>query len=300
MESTLSAQIIDGKLISQQIKDEVKEETSSFTSKTGVVPGLAAVLVGDNPASQVYVRMKRKACAQAGIYSDEINLPASITQEELLQTIETLNQRSDIHGILVQLPLPHQIQTEAILEKVDPDKDVDCFHPRNVGKLLIGEPQFAPCTPAGVQELLKRSQISTRGKRVVILGRSNIVGKPMAALLLAKGEFADATVTVCHSKSQDLNKITSSADILIAAIGRARFVTQEMVKPGAVVIDVGINRIEDPQQPGKYLLVGDVDYEPVSLVCSAITPVPGGVGPMTIAMLLRNTLHAAKRIVEKS
>lgn len=299
MESALSAQIIDGKKIAADIRSEIKIETEAFVQANGFAPGLAVVLVGENPASQVYVKMKGKACAEVGFYSEEIRLPESTTEEDLLGKVAELNGRGDIHGILVQLPLPSQIRTETVLEKVDPDKDVDCFHPRNVGKLLIGETVFAPCTPAGVQELLKRSGIPTRGKRVVILGRSNIVGKPMAALLLAKGEFADATVTVCHSKSENLSEITASADILIAAIGRAQFVKKEMVKSGAVVIDVGINRIQNPEDPSKGKLVGDVDTEPVKEIASAITPVPGGVGPMTIATLLTNTLTAAKRSAAK-
>ncbi len=291
----MSAELIDGKKISQQIRDEIKDKAAQLKAESGVIPGLAAVLVGENPASQVYVRMKRKACDEAGFYSDEIRLADSITEAELIQTIETLNGRSDIHGILVQLPLPSHISTETILEKVSPEKDVDCFHPYNVGKLLIGEPVFAPCTPAGVQELLKRSGISTQGKRVVILGRSNIVGKPMAALLLARGEVADATVTICHSKTADIAAETRQADILIAAIGRAHFVTKEMVKEGAVVIDVGINRVAHPDDPKKNKLVGDVDTDAVAEIASAITPVPGGVGPMTIALLLQNTLHSAQR-----
>lgn len=295
MSEIMTAQMIDGKKIAKEIRDEVKQLAKTLRSDKGVVPGLAAVLVGENPASQVYVRMKRKACDEAGFFSEEIRLPETIKEEELIQVVEDLNQRPDIHGILVQLPLPSQIQTETILEKVNPKKDVDCFHPYNVGKLLIGEPVFAPCTPAGVQELLKRSGYSTQGKKVVILGRSNIVGKPMAALLLARGKVADATVTICHSKTENIKEVCSQADILIAAIGQPEFVTKEMVKPGAVVIDVGINRISDPENKEKTKLVGDVATEEVLEVASAITPVPGGVGPMTIAMLLLNTFRAAER-----
>lgn len=295
----MSAQIIDGKKIALAIREEIKNEAAALSSKQGIVPGLAAVLVGENPASLVYVRMKRKACEEAGLFSEEIRLPADVSEKELLQTVGKLNQRREIHGILVQLPLPSHISTAKILEAVALTKDVDCFHPANVGKLLIGEPVFAPCTPAGVQELLRRSSIETRGKRVVILGRSNIVGKPMAALLLARGAFADATVTVCHSQSRDLPAVTREADILIAAIGQPEFVKKEMVRPGAVVIDVGINRVSDSSAKEGFKLVGDVDFKAVSELASFITPVPGGVGPMTIAMLLLNTLKAAKMAGEK-
>ena len=289
----MPAKPIDGVAIARRVRDEVARDTAALMAR-GVRPGLAVVLVGDDPASAVYVRSKGKACEEAGMHSVTIRLPATTTQDELLDEVDRLNADSAIHGILVQMPLPKQIDADTVVRRIRPEKDVDGFHPVNVGKLLIGERDgFAPCTPAGVQELLRQSGVETKGAECVVLGRSNIVGKPMAALMLQDGAAANATVTICHSKTRDLASHTRRADILIAAIGRAAFVTREMIKPGAVVIDVGINRVEAPDTPRGYRLVGDVDFEGASQVASLITPVPGGVGPMTIAMLLRNTVRAA-------
>ncbi|MEX0702949.1 MAG: bifunctional 5,10-methylenetetrahydrofolate dehydrogenase/5,10-methenyltetrahydrofolate cyclohydrolase, partial [Planctomycetales bacterium] len=256
--------------------------------RTGVTPHLAAVLIGDDPASAVYVRNKERACAQAGLKSTLHRLPADTSQARLLELIAELNAAADVHGILVQLPLPAQIEEQAVLDAVSPRKDVDAFHPENVGLIVQGRPRFLPCTPHGIQHLLVESGTRTDGAHAVVLGRSEIVGKPMALMLMQRGRGADATVTVCHSRTRDLAAITRTADILIAAIGSPRFVTAEMVKPGAVVIDVGINRLPDGT------LVGDVDFAAVAPIASAITPVPKGVGPMTIAMLLENTLTAAR------
>ena len=293
----MSAKIIDGKKIAGEILAEVADEVRRLKQERGIQPGLAVVLVGDNPASQVYVRNKTQACEKAGIFSQQYNLPAGASESEVLELVDTLNHQDNIHGILVQSPLPAPIDEEFIFNAIDPRKDVDGFHPVNVGKLALGDPTgFVACTPAGVVELLRRSGIETAGKHVVVLGRSRIVGKPMALLMLMKGKFADATVTVCHSKSRDLPSITRQADILVAAIGKARMVKADMVKEGAVVIDVGINRDEAPVAGGKSKLVGDVDFEPVAAKASAITPVPGGVGPMTIAMLISNTVKAAKAL----
>ena len=280
---------IDGKLISAQIREEIKQESRAFAARSGFVPGLAVVIVGDNPASQVYVRNKKKACEEVGFYSEVHALPADTTQEQLNALVDRLNGDDRIHGILVQLPLPAHLDETEVLLRIRPDKDVDAFHPYNVGKIMIGNPDFLPCTPAGVMALLERSGIDPAGKRCVVVGRSNIVGKPMAMLLL----HANGTVTVCHSKTRDLGAVCREADILVVAIGRADFVGADMVKPGAVVIDVGMNRRPD----GK--LTGDVDYAAVEPVASAITPVPGGVGPMTITMLLRNTLTAARKAAER-
>ena len=279
---------IDGQLISAQIREEIKQESRAFAAAQGFVPGLAVVIVGDNPASQVYVRNKKKACEEVGFYSEVHALPADTTQEQLNLLVDRLNGDDRIHGILVQLPLPAHLDETEVLLRIRPDKDVDAFHPYNVGKIMIGNPDFLPCTPAGVMALLERSGIDPAGKRCVVVGRSNIVGKPMAMLLL----HANGTVTVCHSKTRDLGAVCREADILVVAIGRADFVGADMVKPGAVVIDVGMNRRPD----GK--LTGDVDYAAVEPVASAITPVPGGVGPMTITMLLKNTLTAAKKAAE--
>ena len=276
--------IIDGTKIAQDIRRSVREETLAFTEKTGVVPGLAVVLAGDDPASKVYVGRKAKACAEAGFLSREYKLPADVGEAELLALIRDLNNDPQIHGILVQLPLPKHIATDKIIAAIDPSKDVDGFHPANVGRLVTGSPLFVPCTPRGIMELLARSGISLSGKDAVVVGRSNIVGKPMAFLLLAQ----NATVTMCHSKTKDLSAVTSRADVLIAAIGKPRMITADMVKEGAVVIDVGVNRLES----GK--LAGDVAFDEVAPKTSAITPVPGGVGPMTIAMLMKNTLDAAR------
>jgi len=283
----VSATIIDGKQVAARIREEIREEAEKFTTETGVVPHLAAILVGDDPASAIYVRNKQRASEKAGLKSTLHRMPAETTQDELLNLIAQCNTDPSVHGILVQLPLPEQIDELAVLDAVVPEKDVDAFHPENVGLIVQGRPRFLPCTPRGVQELLRSANVETAGAHAVILGRSEIVGKPMALLLMQKGELANATVTICHSRTKNLPEITRTADILIAAIGKAKFVTAEMVKPGAVVIDVGTNRVD-----GK--LAGDVDFEAVSPIASAITPVPGGVGPMTIAMLLKNTLTAAK------
>jgi methylenetetrahydrofolate dehydrogenase (NADP+)/methenyltetrahydrofolate cyclohydrolase len=291
----MSARILDGTAIAQTIRTEVAAEVAKLTAQ-GRKPGLAAVLVGEDPASTVYVRSKGKACEEAGMHSVTLRLPASTTEAELLETVDRLNADGQIHGILVQLPLPKHINSERVLRRIDPAKDVDGFHPVNVGKLVVGDrTAFRPATPYGVQQMLMRSGIETRGAHAVIVGRSNIVGRPMANLLIQQGPGGDATVTVCHSNTRDLPSVTRSADILIAAIGKAEFVTVDMVRPGAVVIDVGINRVDDASRPRGYRLAGDVAYGPVAQVASAITPVPGGVGPMTIAMLLQNTLQAMQQ-----
>jgi methylenetetrahydrofolate dehydrogenase (NADP+) / methenyltetrahydrofolate cyclohydrolase len=292
----VSAKILDGTAIAKAIREEVAAEVGRL-SGNGRKPGLAAVLVGEDPASAVYVRSKGKACEEAGMHSVTIRLAADTAESELLATVDRLNADPKIHGILVQLPLPKHIDSEKVLRRIDPAKDVDGFHPVNVGKLVTGDKSaFRPATPYGVQQMLIRSGIETKGAHAVIVGRSNIVGKPMANLLIQQGPGGDATVTVCHSRTRDLPSVTRQADILVAAIGKAEFVTAEMVRKGAVVIDVGINRVDDPSRPRGYRLVGDVDYEPVAQVASAITPVPGGVGPMTIAMLLQNTLQAMKQM----
>jgi methylenetetrahydrofolate dehydrogenase (NADP+)/methenyltetrahydrofolate cyclohydrolase len=288
-----SAKLIDGVAIGKTMRAELGGDIARL-QQHGVTPGLAAVLVGDHPASATYVRMKGKACDEVGLYHETITRPADIGEADLLALVDRLNADPKIHGILVQLPLPEQIDEDTILASIDPAKDVDGFHPVNVGRLATGQDCLVPCTPLGVREMLIRERIQTRGRHAVVVGRSNIVGKPMVNLLLRYGEGGDATVTVCHSKTVDLGAITRQAEILIVAIGRAQAVTREMVRPGAVVIDVGINRVPDPARPGKTRLVGDVDFEGVSEVAGAITPVPGGVGPMTIAMLLANTLKAAE------
>jgi methylenetetrahydrofolate dehydrogenase (NADP+)/methenyltetrahydrofolate cyclohydrolase len=293
----MSARILDGTAIAQAIRAEVASEVARL-SASGRKPGLAAVLVGDDPASAVYVRSKGKACEEAGMHSVTLRLPASASEAELLETVDRLNADSQIHGILVQLPLPKHINSDKVLRRVDPAKDVDGFHPVNVGKLVVGDKTaFRPATPYGVQQMLLRSGIETKGAHAVIVGRSNIVGRPMANLLIQQGPGGDATVTVCHSRTRDLPSITRTADILIAAIGKPEFVTADMVRPGVVVIDVGINRVDDATRPRGYRLVGDVAYEPVAEKAAAITPVPGGVGPMTIAMLLQNTLQAMQQAV---
>jgi methylenetetrahydrofolate dehydrogenase (NADP+)/methenyltetrahydrofolate cyclohydrolase len=291
----MSARILDGAVLADQIRREVGLEAAALAAK-GIKPGLAVVLVGDNPASQLYVRSKGKACEEAGMHSETIRLPATASEAELLHVVDRLNTDPAIHGFLIQLPLPKHISSDRVLLAIDPAKDVDGFHPVNVGKVVIGDPTgFKPATPFGVQQMLIRSGIETKGANVVVLGRSNIVGRPMMNLLIQDGPGGNATVTICHSRSRDLPSITRGADILVAAIGKPRFVTADMVKPGAVVIDVGINRVEDASAPKGYKIVGDVDYEAVSEVASAITPVPGGVGRMTIAMLLMNTLQAARQ-----
>jgi methylenetetrahydrofolate dehydrogenase (NADP+)/methenyltetrahydrofolate cyclohydrolase len=283
----VTAAILDGKTLAEQIHAETAREVAEFVKATGATPCLAAVLVGENPASQVYVRNKQKACEKAGITSQLHRPPVESTTDELLALIDRLNRDKAVHGILVQLPLPKQIDERRVLEAVNPAKDVDAFHPDNVGRIVQGRPRFLPCTPHGVQQLLLRSNIKIAGANVVVVGRSDIVGKPMAVMLMQRGRGGDATVTVCHSRTRDLPAVTRSADILIVAIGKAKFLTADMVKPGAVVIDVGINRTEAG-------LVGDVDFEAVKEVAGQITPVPGGVGPLTIAMLLHNTLAAAR------
>lgn len=288
----MTAKVLDGVVIADVIRAEVAAEVAKHRA-AGRQPGLAVVLVGENPASQVYVRAKGKACEEAGMHSETIRLPEQTTEAELLAVVDRLNRDPKINGYLVQLPLPKHINAERVLNAVNPLKDVDGFHPMNAGKLVIGDPTaLRPATPYGVQQMLIRSGIETRGANAVIVGRSNIVGKPMANLLIQPGPGGDATVTVCHSKSRDLAAICRTADILVVAMGKPEFVTRDMVKPGAVVIDVGINRVEDKSNPKGYRLVGDVAYEPVREVASWITPVPGGVGKMTIAMLLKNTLQA--------
>ena len=286
----MTAEIIDGKQIALDIRAEVKDDVKELVDK-GITPGLATVLVGDDPASAVYVRSKRKACADAGIKAWDHDLPASTPQKDLLDLLADLNADDAVHGILVQLPLPEHIDEQAVLEAVSPQKDADGFHPTNLGRLLAGNRLVAPATPAGIQELLIRSNVETSGAEVVVVGRSNIVGKPLAALMMQKGPGANSTVTVCHTATRDLAEHTRNADILVAAIGRAHAITGPMMKPGATVIDVGINRTDDG-------LVGDVDFESAVEVAAAITPVPGGVGPMTIAMLLRNTVALARRTLD--
>ncbi len=287
------ASIINGTEIAAQIREEVRQETAKLAA-SDVTPGLATVLVGNDPASHAYVRSKRKACAEAGIASIHNELPADTSQEALIALLRELAARPDVHGILVQLPLPKHLNEDAVLAEVPLHKDVDGFHPANLGLLGVKgkHAAFAPCTPQGCIELLARTGHAVAGKRAVVIGRSTIVGLPVALMLLAR----DATVTICHSKTPDLPAVVQQADIVIAAIGRARFVTADMIKPGAVVIDVGINRIDDPSAPKGTRLVGDVDFDAVAPIASAITPVPGGVGPMTIAMLLKNTLIAASRL----
>ena len=277
------AVLIDGKAVSAKVKAQVAQETEELKAN-GVCPGLAVVIVGDDPASRIYVNNKKKACAAAGIYSEEHALPGDTTQEELLDLIDALNKRKEIHGILVQSPLPKGLDEAAVVEKIDPEKDVDAFHAYNVGKIMQGKYTFLPCTPAGVIELIKSTGVDICGKQCVVIGRSDIVGKPMAMLLLHE----NGTVTICHSRTKNLGEICKSADILVSAVGKAHFVTGDMVKPGAVVIDVGMNRDEN----GK--LCGDVEFSEAEPVAGYITPVPGGVGPMTIAMLLKNTLTAAR------
>ena len=286
------AQLIDGKLLSAQIREEVKEAVTKRVKTGKRAPYLAVVLVGEDPASASYVRGKAKASSEVGIGSDTFTYDASTSEAEVLQIVERLNNDPNVDGILVQLPLPDHIDDQKVIHAISPAKDVDCFHPESVGNLVIGLDGFQPATPAGIVEMLKRSGIPTSGKHCVIIGRSNIVGKPLANLMLKKG--IDATVTVCHSRTHDLPAIARQADILVAAIGRANFVTADMIKPGAVVIDVGINRVEDVSRERGYRLVGDVDFEAALPLASHITPVPGGVGPMTIAILLQNTLKAAK------
>ena len=290
----MSAIIIDGKKIAEEIRREVKESAALLKSRTGIVPGLAFILVGENPASQSYVKSKEKACEELGFYSVTEKATASITEAEVLSMIDAFNSDPKIHGILVQLPLPKHINEQKVIEAISPDKDVDGFHPISVGRMMVGAETFYPCTPAGIWELLKRSSINPSGKHVVVAGRSNIVGKPIANILLQKKEWCNAIVTVAHTGAADLGYYTRQADILIVAIGKARAITASIVKPGAVVIDVGINRIEDRSTKTGHRLVGDVDFESVKEVAGSMTPVPGGVGPMTIAMLMVNTLKSAE------
>jgi methylenetetrahydrofolate dehydrogenase (NADP+)/methenyltetrahydrofolate cyclohydrolase len=291
----MSARIIDGVALGKAIRAEVATEVAKL-SASGRRPGLAVVLVGENPASKAYVGSKEKACQEAGMHSVKVTRPETIGEAELLGIVAQLNADPSIHGILVQLPLPKHIDSEKVLNSIDPLKDVDGFHPMNVGKLVIGDPTaLRPCTPYGVQQMLIRSGIETKGAHAVIVGRSTIVGKPMANLLIQQGPGGDATVTVCHSRTKDLPAVCRSADILVAAIGKAEFVTKDFVRPGAVVIDVGINRVDDASLPKGYRLTGDVKYAEVAEIASAIKPVPGGVGPMTIAMLMQNTLQAMQQ-----
>ncbi len=292
----MSAKIISGKDIARTIRDELNEQVAELASE-GLVPGLATVLAGDDPASRLYVGMKNRAAAEAGIHSRQVTLSASTTEVELLGVIAELNADPAIHGILVQLPLPRRIDESRVLLAIDPDKDVDGFHPINVGRLATGDLDvLAPCTPRGVIEMLLRSGVDPSGKHVVVVGRSNIVGKPMALLLLRRAHGGNATVSVAHSRTADLGALTRTADVLIVAVGWPNTITRDMVKPGVTVIDVGTNRVDDPTCERGYRVVGDVDFEGVSEVAGAITPVPGGVGPMTIAMLLANTVEAAIRL----
>lgn len=283
----MTAQILDGKSLAKAIQAELAEEVTDFLQNNATVPCLAAVLVGNDPASEVYIRNKRQACERTGIESVLHKLSADATEDELLTLVARLNKNDDVHGILVQLPLPKQINATRVLDAIHPRKDVDAFHPENVGRIVQGRPRFLPCTPHGVIQLLKRNKIEIAGRHVVIVGRSDIVGKPLANMLIQKGAGGDATVTLCHSRTHNLAEITRSADILVVAIGQARFITADMVRPGSVVVDVGINRTDSG-------LVGDVDFGPVSEVAGYITPVPGGVGPLTVTMLLYNTLAAAR------
>jgi methylenetetrahydrofolate dehydrogenase (NADP+)/methenyltetrahydrofolate cyclohydrolase len=289
----MTAQIISGNEVAKQIRAELKEEIAQLKEKHNVVPGLVTVLVGADPASQVYVGQKEKTSKNLGIYSERYDLPEDTSQEELLKLIDKLNKDPKINGILVQLPLPKHLNEEEVLYAIDPKKDVDGFHPVNVGKLMIGEPDYIPCTPHGIQQLLIRSGVKTDGAEVVVVGRSNIVGKPIANIMLQKREGANSTVTICHTRTRDMAFHTKRADILIVAAGKAKAITADMVKDGVVVIDVGVNQIGTTAD-GKRILSGDVDFEAVKEKASAITPVPGGVGPMTITMLMMNTVKAAK------
>ena len=290
----MPAELIDGRAVAKKVRAEVAERAKKLVAQ-GVRPGLAVVMVGDDPASAVYTSAKAKAAEESGMYSLNLRLPADTTQADLLSRVDELNSDVKIHGILVQMPLPKQIDPDTVIRRIDPAKDVDGFHPVNVGKMLVGDRDgFIPCTPAGIQVLLKESGVKTPGKNCVVIGRSNIVGKPMAALMMQDNENANCTVTVCHRQTTDLKSHTKTADILIVAAGRPRIVTGDMVKPGAVVIDVGTNRVADPKSKSGTKLQGDVDFDSVREVASKITPVPGGVGPMTIAMLMANTVRAAE------
>lgn len=293
--SYVHGNVIDGAAIAERLQAEVRVEVEALKAR-GITPGLSVVLVGEDPASAVYVRSKETTSRELGMAGETIRLPATMSEAELLAIVDRLNANEAVHGILVQMPLPRQINADLVLRRIRPDKDVDGFHPVNVGKLLIGETDgFVPCTPAGIQYMLEACEVQTRGAECVVVGRSNIVGKPMAALMMQSGRFADATVTICHSRTRDLAQHTRRADILIVATGRAHMITVDMVRRGAVVIDVGMNRIPDASKRSGSRLVGDVDFERVKDIASLITPVPGGVGKMTIAMLMRNTVRAAAR-----
>ena len=292
--------LIDGKKTAREIREELKTDIDKLKSDGKDVPGLVAIIVGNDPASKIYVRSKGKACTEIGMRTKTEEIPSNISENELIDIIESYNRNTDYHGILVQLPLPEHINEDKIIEAISPEKDVDGFHPVSVGKLVIGKDTFRSCTPAGIQELLKRYNIETKGKHVVVLGRSNIVGKPIANIMLQKQEHANSIVTICHSAAPDVSYYTKQADILIAAIGVPEFVKADMMKEGAVVIDVGINRITDSSKPKGYRLTGDVAFDEVSEKASYITPVPGGVGPMTIAMLLKNTFKAYLKYGEKN
>lgn len=290
----MTAQIIDGKQVAADMRAELKDEVAELKEK-GIIPGLGVILVGEDPASKSYVTAKERTCEEIGIYSDDNRMPADTSQEDLMAQVEKMNKEPKIHGILVQLPLPKHLNEAEVLLAIDPAKDVDGFHPMNVGKMMVGEKAFLPCTPHGVIQLLIRSGVAIEGANVVIVGRSNIVGKPLANMLIQKKPNANATVTVCHTRTKDLVSHTRRADIVIAAAGRPNTITADMVKEGVVVIDVGVNRVDDPTKKKGYRLVGDVDFEAVKEKASLITPVPGGVGPMTITMLLYNTVESAKR-----
>jgi methylenetetrahydrofolate dehydrogenase (NADP+)/methenyltetrahydrofolate cyclohydrolase len=294
----MPATILDGKKMAEEMRAEIRTEVRRLKD-AGVTPGLGVVLVGDDPASKSYVTAKEKACEEVGIYSDDHRMPATATQAEVLAVVERMNADPRIHGILVQLPMPKQIDERTVLLAVSPDKDVDGFHPMSVGRMVLGEKAFLPCTPHGVVQMLARSGVNVSGKHVVVVGRSNIVGKPVANMLLQKKPNANATVTICHTGTVDMGYFTRQADVLIVAAGRPNTVKADMVKPGAVVIDVGVNRVEDPSRKAGFRLVGDVDFEGVSRTASLIAPVPGGVGPMTITMLLYNTMESAKQASQR-
>lgn len=291
----MTAKILDGKMIAQQMRAEIKTAADELKAR-GVTPGLGVLLVGDNPASRSYVSAKEKACAEAGMYSEEIRLAATASKEAILGVVRSFNANPKIHGILVQLPLPDSKMEQAVIEAIDPAKDVDGFHPISVGKMMLGLPTFLPCTPHGILHILKRSGYSTDGAHVVVVGRSNIVGRPLVNMLSLKNSLGNATVTMCHTRTKDVGLFTRQADIVIAAAGKPNTITADMVREGAVVIDVGVNRISDPSTKTGFRLVGDVDFAPVAAKAAAITPVPGGVGPMTITMLLFNTLESARRV----
>ena len=292
----MAAKLIKGGEISKQIREEISKEVEELKEKHGITPGLATILVGDDPGSKVYVGQKEKACNNLGLYSERTDIPDDTSEAELLDLVKKFNNDPKIHGILVQLPLPKHINAEQVIYAIDPDKDVDCFHPVNVGKLMVGTCRFLPCTPHGIVELLRRSDVTTDGKHVVVVGRSNIVGKPMANLMLQPPPGGNATVTLCHTGTKDLAAYTKTADILVVAVGHPKTITADMVKEGVVVIDVGVNRIGKTPE-GKGILAGDVDFDAVQEKASAITPVPGGVGPMTITMLMKNTVAAARATI---